>query len=355
MLVASAVCGKTDGKLAMFTIIIPSFNQGPFIRRTIDSILMQSGVRVQVIVSDGGSTDETVGILKSYGERVLWWSARDRGYADAVNKAIPHICGDIVGIQSSDDYYLPDAFRRVKAIFDSAPDVSIVSGGEVSIDLDYRIRFMRTKSGVLDPRVHLRDILPQHATFIKTSLFKKVGGVRTDVDMCADADLWFRALHRGRGVRIPEVLAAYQLHPTQRTATAKTWVPSLERMLAHVRESSEFSDARVVTPHEEHEFIDFCRVYFAKTQGDPRAPQLAREVIVKGIRNYHIRVQAMIAGVAGGAFGSRSARCWFLIRSRLVWPACVGLVTRIAGAAKISVAQRILPLRWTEKIHSIRA
>src|SRR3712207_4758529 len=96
------------------SIVIPSWNQGRFIERTLLSILRQDYPgSVQVIVSDGGSADETVDVLKRYEDRITWWSARDKGFVDAVTKGLAQVTGEIIAIQSSDDYYLPGAFRRM--------------------------------------------------------------------------------------------------------------------------------------------------------------------------------------------------------------------------------------------------
>ncbi|MEJ7663682.1 MAG: glycosyltransferase [Hymenobacter sp.] len=111
------------------SVVIPSWNQGRFIGRTLDSILKQDYPgEVQVIVSDGGSTDETVDVLKSYGDRLTWWSARDKGFVGAVTEGVARATGEILAVQSSDDYYLPGAFRAMAAAFQKYPAASFISG-----------------------------------------------------------------------------------------------------------------------------------------------------------------------------------------------------------------------------------
>src|SRR4029078_10041925 len=93
----------------LVSIIVPSFNQGRFIRTTIDSILEQSYRPLEAIVVDGGSNDDTVDVLKSYGDlpELRWTSEPDTGVADAVNKGFARARGEVIGIQSSDDWYAP--------------------------------------------------------------------------------------------------------------------------------------------------------------------------------------------------------------------------------------------------------
>jgi glycosyltransferase involved in cell wall biosynthesis len=102
------------------SIVIPSFNQGQYIERTLLSILKQEYPgKVEVIVSDGGSADNTVDVLKKYDKQITWWSEKDAGYADAVNKGFAKATGEIFAIQSSDDFYLQNADLWKRVVIES--------------------------------------------------------------------------------------------------------------------------------------------------------------------------------------------------------------------------------------------
>ncbi len=224
------------------SIIIPSWNQGKYIKRTLLSILKQEYVgEVEIIISDGGSTDETVAVLKEFGDIITWWSAKDKGFVDAVMKGTAKASGEILAIQSSDDYYLPGAFNAMALAFQQNPDAGFVSGGECAIDLSNNIISSSNPTGIISPETILfNSIPPQHASFIKRNLFEKIGGLRIEVDMCADIDMWYRASHLQAGVFFPEIISVYQLHPDQRTVLSDKWYPNLVRMVESVEQMTEY-------------------------------------------------------------------------------------------------------------------
>ena len=100
-------------KLPKISIVTPSFNQAKFIRATIDSVLSQDYPDLEYFIIDGGSTDGTTEILKSYGQKIKWISEKDKGQTDAINKGLKLSEGELLAYLNSDDIYLPGALKKV--------------------------------------------------------------------------------------------------------------------------------------------------------------------------------------------------------------------------------------------------
>lgn len=281
------------------SIVIPSWNQGRFIGRTLDSILKQEYPgSVEVIVSDGGSTDETVEVLKSYGDRLIWWSAKDKGFVDAVTKGVARATGEVLAIQSSDDYYLPGAFRAMAEGFQQYPGASFISGGEYAIDLQGNIISSSAPSGPITPRsILFQTVPPQHATFVKRRLFEETGGMRREVDMCADIDQWFRVAHLAPGHYIPDMLAVYQLHPNQRTVTSDKWYPNLVKMVELCEAEPRYGSKFHLTDDERRNLYAYWEINWT----GKRDMKLARPIAFRQlprILTYSSRTRRMILGAS---------------------------------------------------------
>lgn len=215
------------GNQPIFSIVTPSYNQGAFIRTTIESVLTQDYPRIEYRIMDGGSTDNTLQIIKEYEHdpRLHWVSERDKGQSDAINKGLQHISGDIVAYLNSDDIYLPGTLRRVVDYFEAHPTIGMVYGDCHLIDSIGTIigQFGKNMGTVSEKSTSSRrmisqgDSFPQPATFWRREVMDRIGLFDTTLQNVMDYDFFVRvALSFSIGY-IAEPLAGYRLHPASKT------------------------------------------------------------------------------------------------------------------------------------------
>jgi glycosyltransferase involved in cell wall biosynthesis len=179
------------------TIVTPSFNQAAFIEATIRSVLLQGWPDLEYIVMDGGSTDETIAILRKYEPWLAHWeSERDRGQSHAVNKGWRRATGQIIAWLNSDDLYLPGALERIAAEFTAQPDLWMLGGGCVKIDAAGR-ELARKPARSFDVEAMLTGSKPaQAATFFHRRVLDEVGLLREDLQYCMDREYVLRIARR---------------------------------------------------------------------------------------------------------------------------------------------------------------
>lgn len=203
------------------SIITPSYQQAPFLERTLESVLGQKYPELEYLVLDGGSTDGSREILEKHADRLTWWrSERDNGQAAAVAEGLARTTGDIMAWINSDDVYLPGALDFVAHYFQTHPEVDVVYGHRILIDsADWEVG--RWVLPPHDPRV-LRwvDYVPQESMFWRRGIYEKAGGLDPSLGFAMDWDLLLRFQKAGaRIVRLPYYYSAFRVHEAQKSAT----------------------------------------------------------------------------------------------------------------------------------------
>jgi glycosyltransferase involved in cell wall biosynthesis len=219
--------------LPLVSIVTPSFNQGAFIGDTIESILAQDYAHIEHIVIDGGSTDDTIGVLQHYNEKISWTSEPDRGQSDAINKGFLKARGEILTWLCADDVYERNTVSTVVSFFEEHPATSMVYGECLYIDAAGQI-IGTYPGGQFDVTALLPFcFIPQPTAFIRKSVLDRVGFVDAELHFAMDLDLWARIAANGRVDFIPSVLARYRLHDGTKTVSASG---AVEREGIRVRE-----------------------------------------------------------------------------------------------------------------------
>lgn len=201
------------------SIITPSYNQGQFIKRTIDSVLSQDYSNIEYIVMDGGSTDNTVDVLKEYNDKITWVSEKDNGQTHAINKGIQACTGDIIAYLNSDDIYLPDTITKIVNEFNKKPTIDFLYGDFWGID-KYDNILSKVKTIPFDNNILIYDanFICQPASFYRKRLFDMIGLFDESLHFLMDYEFFLRAAKRKANIRLyPDYLSAIRFHDECKT------------------------------------------------------------------------------------------------------------------------------------------
>jgi FkbM family methyltransferase len=202
------------------SLVTPSLQQGRYLERTLASVLSQEYPALEYVVQDGGSTDETIEVLRRFESALTRWrSELDAGQGDAINRAFRETTGEIMAWLNADDLLLPGSLAYVARYFADHPDVDVVYGNRITIDE----RDGQIGKWVLpahdEGALILADYVPQETLFWRRQIWEAVGGeVDARFSYALDWDLLIR--FRGAGakmVRLPRYLGAFRVHDEQKT------------------------------------------------------------------------------------------------------------------------------------------
>lgn len=202
------------------SIATPSYQQGNFIERTIQSVFDQSYPNLQYFIQDGGSRDSTLEVLKRYDDKLSGWtSEKDSGQSQAINLGLAHTDGDIMAWLNSDDLLLPGALHTVADYFNRHPNVDVVYGNRLLIDENDMEIGRWILPGHNSEVLSWADYVPQETLFWRRRIWEKVGGeIDESFRFAMDWDLLVRFRDAGaRFGHIPQFLGAFRIHEHQKT------------------------------------------------------------------------------------------------------------------------------------------
>ena len=206
----------------ILTVVTPSYNQGRYLEETIDSVLSQGVPGLEYIIVDGGSTDESVEVIRRHGRHLAWWvSEKDRGQSHAINKGIARATGHWLAYLNSDDVYLPGALQALLDALRAAPAARWIAGGVIGFGTPdapvHEWHLPTVPRGMLD-LLSSRFQMAQPGHVWERALVQQVGGFDESLRYLFDINLYAALIAHGvRCHALDRPVAGYRFHATSKT------------------------------------------------------------------------------------------------------------------------------------------
>ncbi|MFL6334928.1 MAG: glycosyltransferase family 2 protein [Pyrinomonadaceae bacterium] len=204
-----------------FSVVTPSYNQGRFIEQTLRSVLLQGYPELEFVVIDGGSTDESVEVIRKYEPFLAHWeSERDRGQSHAINKGFARATGDVLCWLNSDDFYLPGTLRAVAEALYEGAGASAAVGHCVQVYTDGRAP--RRGFGRFESFERLLEFwkgyqMHQPSIFWRREVFERIGYLDESLHLTMDFDYWVRMARHFEFKNIDRDLSCATYHEEAKT------------------------------------------------------------------------------------------------------------------------------------------
>ena len=222
-------------EILKFSIITPSFNQGRFLPDCVESVLSQTGIEVEHIVTDAGSTDETLEVLARY-PHLKWTSEPDGGMSDGINKGFRKASGDWLMWLNCDDYLLPETLANVADFISANPNADVVHGDCIYVKKDKTLIRRKYDTPVDEwDLLFVGCVIPSTAAFYRREILAEGDPLDVTYHNCMDWEFYLRLVRDGRRFAyIPALLAAFRWY--EESTTSKNWQRMIDEGLRCQRE-----------------------------------------------------------------------------------------------------------------------
>lgn len=225
----------------LISVVIPNYNQGYYLDACIRSILNQSVDSVEIILMDGGSTDNSGRIINRYREHFAYIKqGPDHGQYHAINEGFSHARGEILFWLNSDDMLHPGALLSMVEAVTNHPNNHLFTGYPCIWDESDRLKMINRESPNWSHEYFMdfdpegpSHYMQQESTFFTKEIWNLVGGLNCDIDLAADFDLWLRMTKHTSIVKLPRLIGGFRQHGQQRSVVHR------ERYVQQVKESIE--------------------------------------------------------------------------------------------------------------------
>lgn len=203
--------------LCPVSVVIPSFNCGPFIREAVESVLNQTLPPLEVIIIDDGSTDDTAVRLHAYQDRIRYVRQERQGVSTARNHGLRLARGELIAFLDADDLFLPNKLEGQVALLRQHPRAGFIHSGWLLVDAEGR-RIREVTPWVCAPKLDLKTWLMWKPAFLGAILFRRtmlerVGGFDLSLRHAEDVDLLLRLASLGcQGIWLKHATVAYRRH-----------------------------------------------------------------------------------------------------------------------------------------------
>src|SRR2546429_489609 len=204
----------------LVSIVTPSFNQGQYLEQAILSVLDQTYPHIEYLVIDGGSTDQSVEIIKKYRTRLAYWQSRpDNGFGDALAQGFQKSKGEVLAYLNSDDLLAPDSVAKAIEVLTRRIDVVMVYGNRACIDEKGRLLYYKPSLPILARTPYIATTIIQESCFWRREIYLGVGGINTGLKFAIDYDLFSKITRQGKVVHAGRVWGFFRKHRNSKTMT----------------------------------------------------------------------------------------------------------------------------------------